>query len=96
MYREPHAFTLEGPSNVDRRQEFTHPDRKLRLALGLDSFLVPGKSGPKSFLTIWDTSEDEQPCNEGEGGFNNILVSRIAKNHGFTVTGPEIYDIFEN
>jgi hypothetical protein len=102
--RVNHALTIEAPSNVDCRREFAHPDKKLCLALGLDSFLVPGEAGPKSFLTIWDTSEFDQPCNEGEGGFNNIKVaridldadaaSRIVRRYGFTITGPEIYDIF--
>ena len=99
-----HALTLDGPAKASCRKEFDHPEKKLRLALGLDPFLVPGQPGPKSFLTIWDTSEDDDPCDEGEDGFKNILIKRVdidpdsalrlARHHGFIVTGSEIYDIF--
>jgi len=43
------------------------------MAFGVDARMEPGSS--HTFVQVWDTAEEESPCNEGEGGFNNILVS---------------------
>jgi hypothetical protein len=87
------------------RKEYRHTSKPLTLAIGVDSFLVPGDASPKVFLQIWDTSEEAQPCNEGEGGFNNILVdetdidpdrvAKVIKEHGFSVPPVELFEVFD-
>jgi hypothetical protein len=73
------------------------------LAFGVDVNLEPGKT--HTFVTVWDTSEFDEPCDEGEGGFNNILVSEwdvpeerviaLARQFGIPLHKVEVYETFE-
>jgi hypothetical protein len=88
------------------RKEFPHPSKPLAIAFGVDNFLKPGTPGPHTFVQIWDTSEFDQPCcNDGEGGFSNIIANVIGLDfdaahelscqYGFMVLEEEIFEIFD-
>lgn len=73
------------------------------IAFGVDTMLKPGET--HTFVQVWDTSEERQPCNEGPEGFNNMLVSewdiseeRVvepARQYGIPVKNIEIWEAFD-
>jgi len=85
------------------RIEYQHPTEKKSLSIGTDQFLEPGDSSIKTFLQVWDMSNFDQPCNEGAGGFNNILVSEtdvdmermieVINQYGFDVPPVDLFQI---
>ncbi len=87
------------------RKDYLHATKPLGLAVGVDQFLVPGDTSPRVFLQVWSTSEEEQPCNEGDGGFNNIIVDEkdvdadrvvsVIRQHGFVVPPVDLIEIFD-
>lgn len=83
------------------RIERTHGNKSI--AFGVDNTLQPGV--PRTFVQVWDTSEDEEPCNEGPDGFNNLLVDewdvpeerviKLARIHGIPLDPQEVYGTFD-
>ena len=73
------------------------------IAFGVDNMLEPGT--PHTFVQVWDSTELDEPCDEGEGGFCNILVSewdvseerviQLAREHALSVDLHEIYRVFD-
>ena len=73
------------------------------IAFGVDKALEPGEH--HTFVQVWDTSEEEDPCNEGDGGFNNILVSEwdvaeervvaLAQQHGIPLEPTSVWEAFD-
>jgi hypothetical protein len=73
------------------------------MAFGVDSMLEPGAT--HTFVQVWDTSEEPDPCNEGEGGFNNILVAEqdvqeervvaLARQHNIPLEPTKVWETFD-
>ncbi len=91
------------PTEKMSRIEYQHPTEPKAMAIGVDQFMVPGDSDPRTFLQIWDTTTGNQPTNEE--GFNNLLVNRldvdvdqvitVAKQYGFKVPEVEVFELFD-
>ena len=73
------------------------------MAFGVDFAKQPGT--PHSFVQVWDNSEEESPCNEGEDGFNNILIDEwdiqeervveLAQQHSIPIDPTEVWETFD-
>lgn len=75
----------------------------ISLAFGVDFGLEPGTA--RSFVQIWNNAEEKQPCNEGEEGFNNILVNEwdisqervleLARQYQIPLTEQEVFKVLD-
>ncbi len=73
------------------------------MAFGVDFGFQPGT--PCSFVQVWDTTEDEKPCNEGDEGFNNVLVNEwdvpeervvaLAREHNIPLDPCNVWEAFD-
>lgn len=76
---------------------------QMSITFGVDDAMEPGTS--HTFVQVWDSTEFDQPCDEGKGGFCNILVSeqdvdegrviQLAKEHSLPLDPVEVYRVFD-
>ena len=73
------------------------------IAFGVDTMIEPGTI--HTYVQVWDTSEEAEPCNEGPEGFNNILVEEhdipeervvaLALQHGIPLEVTRVWKAFD-